>query len=1030
VALQKKKFGNKSLQREIQFGIALLILVGLLIVGIYIGINGANINFDLRQNAAGKTYFVENSATLQDAINKATESDAIFLRVGNYTTTNPDGFVIKDKKLQILGAGRDFVKVQATNNSYVFNVTNSNVKFDGIKITGANKDGVLIDNNGKHEVVFKNVGFENNSGSAINADAKVTVSTSVMTANGSGIVTTGDLFVDNTLIETSSTNGIEIAKDARNTSRVVNTIIQNNKGSGIAINGGNTHIIKNVTVYKNESGIVDTSSANTNISNTIVQGSKSAGISVKSSNASVTFTNSYGNGTDYTPSDLKSAEGNMSVDSQFTSDTDVHLSRTSSPVRGKGVTTEKNNDGTRIDLGAFGGNPNLSASNGAPTVTSTAPRYLHPGQQFNYTIKATDPDNDPLTYTVINSNAPKWITQNQNNFTGTPATSQVGFWAVVVVVSDQKGHNVVHPISINVIPSDRAIPQDTGATPAPTSQPAQNPVAQISFVNPKSGATVNKDANEIRWTVTNGVAVDKYVLKYSEDKENFKTITTLPGDATSYKWSDVEKVTPGKYILQLEATDKSTPPVTVKQLSEEFEVKSVPQANVQNIVITKNSPADNDNVTMRRPFIAVEYKPDADVDTSKTYLKVNDTNVEFKYTKNTIYYDPTADLQGTKARVEVKIVTKDGAEATKQWIFNLPIVANPQDTKVEIDTRSTVLGLPRTVGLIVLGVIILALLLLILYFVAKLLKTIRDERQGNLEAEFTEYYDGEVPAQKPNQNQQATNEPGPYPVLVIDQNGQQQPEQAHIHNEYTVEPGKSEYFIDPNQQQASQPQTADTTTQTVDQQYAYQPEQPAQYDVNQPAQTEQTAYQTDPNQPYQNVQQVAPETANAQYQYPQDQQPVAQQYEQNTQNQLQNEPQGPYPVMTIDQNDQQIAAQYPVEQYQQPMTNDVQSQSYDANAADNQSSQGNYTLTDQTQNAQASQPLQNDGTSQPVVAQDYSAVPASGNDPQSATNEYLTELKKKYGITDDDIQSYNAQMDTNGDGQPDPSRASSNPNKA
>jgi hypothetical protein len=145
-------------------------------------------------------------------------------------------------------------------------------------------------------------------------------------------------------------------------------------------------------------------------------------------------------------------------------------------------------------------------------------------------------------------------------------------------------------------------------------------------------------------------------------------------------------------------------------------------------------------VASRKQIIFVEFKPDADIDTSKTFIKVNNQNVEYKSTRSTVYYEPKTDLTGARTQVEVKIVTKEGAEASRRWTFSLPVTPQSQDTTPQITETKKILGLPRVVGLIVLGIIILGLLLLILYFIFKLIKTIRQERQGNLEAEFTEYY--------------------------------------------------------------------------------------------------------------------------------------------------------------------------------------------------------------------------------------------------------------------------------------------------
>jgi hypothetical protein len=751
VALSKKRFGNRSIHRERQIIFSLILLVIITITTIYFGIRGFNINFDFRNQAAGKVYFVENNQDLQTTINKAVDSDAIFLKVGSYTPVSSEGFLIKDKNIRILGAGSDFVNISGTNKSYVFKVENASVKFEGVKISGANKDGVLITNNNSKEVSFKDVEISNNSGDAIKTDSKISISTSLISQNAIGIETSKDLSIDNTLIQNISTNAIQTTAGSTSNLTIKNSIITNATGTAILLQGAGTNEIRNDTLFNNGKGIIETGTSTTTVINTIVQGSKSDGIVLKGS-SKATFTNSFSNQVNnFNPTSLSTLDGNLSLDSGFVSISDLHL-KTTSPLIDKGATSEKDSNGSRIDIGAFGGNANLTASNAAPTISSTPPEFIKPGQNYNYEVKATDPDSDALNYVILNSNYPKWIKLSANKLSGTPSTSDVGFGGVLLLVTDKKGHNIVQAISLNVIPEQRTLPPTTGTNPTPTTTPSiPNPaaVAEVSILTPNSNSTFSGTENEIKWSVTGGAQIDKFVIKYSADQENFQTITTLPGTQTSYKW-DTSSLIPGKYFIRIEATDKGTPPATINEISDQFEIKApittTPTTPAGAITITKTSPKDNDEITTRKPSIIVEFKPDAEIDKTKTTLTVKGENVEYSTTKNTIFYDPKTNLTGNKIQVEVKIVTKDGAEAQTKWTFNLPTTTNTQDTTVTTTPNQTILGLPRAIGLILLAVLIVGLLLLILYFVLKLFRTIREERQGNLEAEFTEYYGPTTPA--------------------------------------------------------------------------------------------------------------------------------------------------------------------------------------------------------------------------------------------------------------------------------------------
>lgn len=783
MSLPKKKFGSKSIKREAEILVSLLFFFMIAVFGIYFAIKSQGINFDLRNDAAGNTIFLSSGDDLQAALDRAGTSDAIFLKVGEYTAKTNEGFSIKNKDIRILGAGSDFVDVVGTGKTNVFHVENASVRFEDISISGANDSGILIDNANTKEVQFKNVEIKNNSGAGIKTDSKTVVQASTIDHNAYGIKSgSGELVVENSVVNGSTYSGINILNTSTANTRIQNSVITRNTEKGILFEGGSEHTVKNVTLSGNGDGIVETGSSLTTVTNSIVQGSKNQGISLKSG-SKVTYTSSSTNGqSNFTPAALQSSEGNLTTKADFD---DVFRLVSGSPLKDKGSVAEKDQDGSRIDMGAFGGNPYIIALNSKPTISSTPPYFVKVGEKYNYQILASDPDNDALTYAVINKNAPKWVKLNGSTVSGTPGPGDVGFGGVMVVVSDKHGHNIVHPVSINVIPVNRVtepkptattttapttsstvtktptpvVTTTTQATPTPTSN---SEVPKVTFISPAEGASFQKGNIEIKWELTNAKNVESLVLKYSEDNENFNAITTVPPTQSSYTW-DAKNIPTGTYVLQIEAKEKGTNPLTVAEISNEFELKDVPQnVNTGDLTITKISPAENDVVSDFKPLIFVEFKPDVDIDKTKTFIKANGEDLAYKFTKNTIYYEPTDSFLGNKVVIEAKIVSTSGAEASKKWTFSLPAEANPnKNTNPQQTKTQKILGLPKPIGLVVLGVLILGLLILILYFVVKLLKTLREERQGSLEAEFIEYYDSPLKSSQPEQTASMPQQPAP-----------------------------------------------------------------------------------------------------------------------------------------------------------------------------------------------------------------------------------------------------------------------------
>lgn len=83
-----------------------------------------------------------------------------------------------------------------------------------------------------------------------------------------------------------------------------------------------------------------------------------------------------------------------------------------------------------------GGNP--PPANRAPTITVATTTEVLVGFAVTITPVASDPDGDPLTFSVANK--PNWLAFNSQNgvLSGTPAAGDVGTFNVTITVSDGK----------------------------------------------------------------------------------------------------------------------------------------------------------------------------------------------------------------------------------------------------------------------------------------------------------------------------------------------------------------------------------------------------------------------------------------------------------------------------------------------------------------------------------------------------------------------------------------------------------------
>ncbi|BDQ04902.1 MAG: hypothetical protein KatS3mg084_0420 [Candidatus Dojkabacteria bacterium] len=842
---RRLNLGRPRTKRELEFlGVILFIFISI-IFALYIGFNSNIFNFDTRKDAAGRTIYLESGQDLQTAINNANDSDAIFLRPGTYTSPNGKPFEIKNKNIRILGSGTEYTTLRSNSNQAIIALTNAKLSLESLSITGSPGDGIKTDDSSQTELKLINTIVSNNVGYGVSANAKTTVLTSIIDQNGKGIFSRAPLIVENTVIRNNANNGITIEDsiNAQNDSRIVNVLLYSNKGTQIQITGGRNHIVKNVTLYDGGKGIItsipagrqnNTTNFSVAITNSIIQKHSGEGVVLVGEQSSIRYSNVYQNGTNYLPPTLANSEGNLSVDSEFVGANNFKL-RSTSQLKNKGTPGEKNTDGSRIDIGAYGGTSQLLSPNNPPQITSKPINYIKPEQTYNYEIQATDHDNDALTYILTNDRLPHWLRLDKNKLTGTPSQQDVGYYGVIIVVSDGRGGNTVHPISINVLPSGVDIPPTQASdTDKPTPTPISRVAPNIQILSPNAGTVFSKTNNEIKWNVNEGATIEKFTISYSTNGQDYTIITTLPGSTTSYKWKDIDKVISGKYFIKIEATDNSNPPVTVAAISEQFEISIEQEQSARSITITKNSPADNDVVRDPKQQIVVEFKPDAEIDKSKTFIKVNGNEVAYSTTINTIFYQPTVPYEGNRVEVEVKIVTKEGATASKQWVFNIQRQAAPSDTTpdtivtAKICVPGTQLCVPQTVGVILIGLIVFILLVVILYLIIKTIKYIREQREGNLEAEFTEYYgdsnnlyaDPKNQSYNPNDyitssnndiNQNYTN------PSQTNQYQQDNSQQNFIQDQTTSQNEQTQTYTDPNQNYSSEQTTYQAYTQNSEQ---------------------------------------------------------------------------------------------------------------------------------------------------------------------------------------------------------------------
>lgn len=99
-------------------------------------------------------------------------------------------------------------------------------------------------------------------------------------------------------------------------------------------------------------------------------------------------------------------------------------------------------------------------TNAIPVFTSIPGNTAKAGTAFTYNVTATDANTDPLTISIApGTPKPSWLsftaTGSSANLSGTPTTSDVGSYRIVLVVSDGKGSST-QTVNISVQPANAA----------------------------------------------------------------------------------------------------------------------------------------------------------------------------------------------------------------------------------------------------------------------------------------------------------------------------------------------------------------------------------------------------------------------------------------------------------------------------------------------------------------------------------------------------------------------------------------------
>jgi hypothetical protein len=212
-----------------------------------------------------------------------------------------------------------------------------------------------------------------------------------------------------------------------------------------------------------------------------------------------------------------------------------------------------------------------AAANRPPVISGTPPTSVTQGTAYSFQPAASDPDGNPLTFSITNK--PSWATfsTTTGRLQGTPAAGNVGtFGNIVIRVSDGQASAQLPAFTITVTAVPNRAPVISGTPPSsvmpgsaysfqPTASDADGDPLTFSIVNAPSWATFSASTGRLQGTPTaaNVGTYSNISIRVSDGKTttalasfNISVVAVTNGSAT-LSWTPPTTNTDGTPLTNL-----------------------------------------------------------------------------------------------------------------------------------------------------------------------------------------------------------------------------------------------------------------------------------------------------------------------------------------------------------------------------------------------------------------------------------------------------------------------------------------------
>lgn len=403
-------------------------------------------------------------------------------------------------------------------------------------------------------------------------------------------------------------------------------------------------------------------------------------------------------------------------------------------------------------------------NNRAPTITSVPSNLIiKESDTWTYQVKATDPDNDPITYKIV-AGVP-FLSINQ--LTGVITTNAISKtlpagvnradYNIIVSADDSFAGAVTQQFTLTII-KDTSVgvpPPTTTPVPQPDGSTTSNKPSVINFITPKEGEEFTGTENKISWNATDVDGIKSVKLAYSKDGNVWTNLTEYTSPILNeYVW-DVTSVGDGDYYLQLIVIDNIGNEVS--RISKKFSISnnSTGPDQTNNPLIINLKPQNNSEITEKRPEISGDFIPadNAEIVADSFTIKLNgvDNLLDCQNDDKSFSCRPKDDLSDGLNKLTATVKDSADREVVIEWSFSIvneSVVSTPVETP---NTEETIIILgreiPRNIFNIILIVCCIAGLLILIPWVLYLLWTGRRREEEEVTETSTTTFNFDEPVQ-------------------------------------------------------------------------------------------------------------------------------------------------------------------------------------------------------------------------------------------------------------------------------------------